>query len=84
LQTPLAKNIIFLNGYGSLSALAGSRLRIVAILRKKSTDLNAPIAGLSGLVEFSASEYAAMSGRVFEGENIATAPGEPISVTPVR
>jgi hypothetical protein len=30
--------------------------------------LDAPIAGLSGLVEFSANQYAAMGGRVFEGE----------------
>jgi hypothetical protein len=36
--------------------------------------LDAPIAGLSGLVEFSANQYAAMGGRVFEGERNYNAP----------
>jgi hypothetical protein len=36
--------------------------------------LNAPIAGLSGLVEFSSDQYAAMGGRVFEGERNYNAP----------
>jgi hypothetical protein len=31
--------------------------------------LDAPIAGLSGLVEFSADQYVAMGGRVFENKH---------------
>jgi hypothetical protein len=36
--------------------------------------LDAPIAGLSGLAEFSANQYATMGGRVFEGERNYNAP----------